>query len=249
MQTWQFSEPVTTLALTTDDALLLVALGGRLLLWNSAGDERTEFVTVEKRWPGHRLNDGGAAPDGSLWVGSMQNNVAEDGSEIPISESTGALYRVLPSGDVTIADAGFGITNTIVWNSAATHFYCGCSLEGVLYKYLYEVRTGSLGERSVFVRAAYPGVPDGSATDANDVLWNCRHSGKCILGFAPNGELIQTIDMPATHITNCVFGDDDLRTLYVTSASLGAPKGEMLAGNLFSIRMDTPGPEPFRFRV
>ncbi len=249
LHTWQFDEPVTTISLTTKDRVLLVATGGRLILWKPDKDERTDFVTVEKRWPYNRLNDGASGPDGNFWVGSMRNNIAPDGSELPISEETGSLYRITPDRQVTAHDTGFGITNTIAWNPAETEFYCGCSGRGVLYAYRYDRVRSEVSERRIFAEALYPGVPDGSAVDSSGVLWNCRHSGKCILAFRPDGTLLRKIDMPTTHVTNCVFGDDDLRTLYVTTASLGAPKGEPLAGNLLSLQMDVAGTAPYRFTL
>src|SRR5581483_3608232 len=221
VKTWQFDVPVTTLALTRSDRYLLVAVGGGLVLWDPRTDHRQDFLTVEKEWPQNRLNDGAAAPDGSFWVGSMQNNIAPDGAELPITRSSGSLYRVTPGGELTVCDSGFGITNTIAWSPDASRFYCGCSLSGLLYAYRYDQAHSTIAERQVFVEAKYPGVPDGSAVDAQGRLWNCRHSGGSILGFNPDGSLAQTISMPTLHITNCVFGGDDLRTLYVTTAAVG----------------------------
>ena len=37
------------------------------------------------------------------------------------------------------------------------------------------------------------------------------------------------------------FGGEDLRTLYVTTASIVTPPGHRLAGSLFCLRTDTPG--------
>ena len=249
LRTWQFDQPVTALSLTTDDHVLLVALGGRLLLWEPYEDRRREFVEVEPQWPRNRLNDGASGPDGSFWVGSMQNNVASDGTDLPIESDTGSLYRVTPSGVVTVQDTGFGITNTIAWSPDETEFYSGCSRCGELYGYLYDRSTSRISKRRVFAKAIYPGVPDGSAVDHEGKVWNCRHGGRCILAFSASGEAVRKIDMPVTHITNCVFGGDDLQTLYVTTASLGAPRGEQLAGNLLSIRMDVRGIPPYRFAI
>lgn len=246
LRTWQFDELVTALSLTGRAEYLLVAIGGRLILWNSDKDENTEFVAVEHSWPDNRLNDGASGPDGSFWVGSMQNNVAADGGELPITQDSGSLYCVTPQGEVTVQDSGFGITNTIAWSPAGHAFYSGCSRRGVLYAYPYDKSTRKIGRRRIFADAIYPGVPDGSAVDSAGVLWNCRHSGGCVLAFSPSGELLHKIDMPTVNITNCIFGGDDLRTLYVTTAAMGAPLNDAFAGNLFSLRMETPGIAPYR---
>jgi gluconolactonase len=48
--------------------------------------------------------------------------------------------------------------------------------------------------------------------------------------FSPEGELQQFIPIPRDECTNCAFGGDDLKTLYVTAG-----------GTLWSVRVDTPG--------
>jgi len=249
LQTWRFEEPVTALALTTKPECLLVALGGRLMVWNTVDGTQTPFTKVEASWPAVRLNDGAAGPDGTFWVGSMQNNVAASGSELPITQDAGSLYRVTPQKDVIVCGRGFGITNTIAWSPSRDKFYCGCSRRGELYIYPYEERSGRIGERRLFANPPDFGVPDGSAVDIAGVLWNCRHSGACILGFSPEGEIVRRIPFPTRNVTNCVFGGDDLRTLFVTTAALGAPEDDALAGHLFSLSMDVPGVPPYRFTL
>jgi gluconolactonase len=48
--------------------------------------------------------------------------------------------------------------------------------------------------------------------------------------FSPAGELLEMIPIPRDETTNCAFGGDDLKTLFVTAG-----------GTLWSIRMTTPG--------
>jgi N-acyl-D-amino-acid deacylase len=48
--------------------------------------------------------------------------------------------------------------------------------------------------------------------------------------FSPDGELLQFVPIPRDETTNCAFGGDDLRTLYVTAG-----------GSLWSLRTTTPG--------
>ena len=249
LQAWKFEEPVTALALTTRPECLLVALGGRLIVWDTVYGTETPFTAVETSWPALRLNDGAAGPDGTFWVGSMQNNVAADGSELRITQDLGSLYRVTPQKEVIVCDRGFGITNTIAWSPARDRFFCGCSRRSELYVYRYEERSGQVGERRLFANPADSGVPDGSAVNVAGMLWNCRHSGGCILGFSPEGEIIHRILCPTRNVTNCVFGGDDLRTLFITTAALGAPEGDVLAGHLFSLSMEVPGVPPYRFML
>lgn len=249
LRLWRFAEPVCSLSLTTDPGRLLVALGSRLMLWNPETDQRHEFARPEPDTPFNRLNDGATDPFGNFWVGSMRNNVAADGSDLQVSGSTGSLYRVLPDGQVDRMDSGFGISNTLAWSPDRKTFYFGCSVGNVIYAYDYHAEDYTVGNRRRFVAEVERGSPDGSAMDAEGYLWNCRFFGGCIMRFAPTGKLDRVIEMPVSNITNCVFGGAELRTLYVTTASLHAPQGEALAGALFAIDMDVAGLEGGRFHL
>jgi len=48
--------------------------------------------------------------------------------------------------------------------------------------------------------------------------------------LSPEGKLLTFLAVPRDEVTNCAFGGDDLRTLYITAG-----------GTLYSIRTTTPG--------
>ena len=75
VRTWCFEEPVTAIILTDRDAVLAVALGSSVILWEPASDVRHQPIFRLEGWPRVRLNDARADPHGFLWVGSMRNNV------------------------------------------------------------------------------------------------------------------------------------------------------------------------------
>jgi sugar lactone lactonase YvrE len=250
VKSWKFDAPVTALALSSIDGWLIVAVGGRLLFWSADGDRRVEFVAVESDWPKHRLNDGAADPEGNFWVGSMPNNVAADGSEVKAEGFTGSLYRVTPDGDVSVRDRDFGITNTLVWSPDRSTFYCACTIRNVIwaYDYVADGADSDARNRRVFVEKYDAGLPDGSAMDEEGFVWNCRWGGKGILRIARNGEVVEKMEMPVTNITNCAFGGDDGRTLFVTTASMGA-EPEEFAGGLFAIQVPVRGAPVGKFRI
>ena len=242
VKSWKFDAPVTALALTSIDGWLLAAVGGRLLFWSADGDRRVEFVAVERDWPNHRLNDGSADSEGNFWVGSMPNNVAADGGARKAEGFTGSLYRVTPDGDVSVRDSGFGITNTIVWSPDGATFYCACTIRDVIWAYDF-VKDGAQSDirnRRVFAEKAGPGLPDGSAMDAEGFIWNCRWGGKGILRIAPSGEVVDRIEMAVSNVTNCAFDGQDAGMLFITSASMGA-ESEETAGGLFAMRVPVRG--------
>jgi sugar lactone lactonase YvrE len=250
VSSWKFDEPVTALAPTSFDGWLIAAVGGRLLFWTPDEDRRVEFVAVELDWPNHRLNDGAADPEGNFWVGSMPNNVGPDGSAVKAERFTGSLYRVTPEGHVSVRDRDFGITNTIVWSPNRSTFYCACTIRDVIWAYDYAAdgENSDARNRRVFAQRAGPGLSDGSAMDEEGFIWNCRWGGKGILRIAPNGEVVENIEMPVTNVTNCAFGGDDGRTLFVTTASMGA-ESEELAGGLFAMRVPVRGMGVGKFRI
>src|SRR3954468_22051839 len=86
LKSWFFNEPPTALALTDRADTLLVALASKVILWQPRNDARADFALPVKNWPRVRLNDGRPDPAGFFWVGSMQNNVAADGTEVPMTD-------------------------------------------------------------------------------------------------------------------------------------------------------------------
>jgi sugar lactone lactonase YvrE len=250
VKSWKFDAPVTALSLTSLDGWLVAAVGGRLLFWSAEGDWRVEFVAVERDWPNHRLNDGAADAEGNFWVGSMRNNVARDGSEVKVWGLTGSLYRVTPDGDVSVRDSEFGIANTVVWSPDGATFYFGCSTRNVIWAYDFvpDGKNSNIGNRRVFAEKIGPGDPDGSAMDEQGFVWNCRYGGGSILRISPAGKIVEAIAMPVSNITNCAFGGEDGRTLFITTASMGAEREEM-AGGLFAMDVPVQGVEVGTFRI
>ena len=249
VKSWYFDEPVTALALTDREDVLVVALGSRMILWNSVSDERKEHGFALEGWPDVRLNDGRADPRGSFWAGSMRNNVNPDGSGIEAGGQDGVLYRIDPDGVVSEWKRGVGISNTLAWSPDHKLFYFADSLADKVFVYEYDESTGSIGSERPFLTGLTRGLPDGSAVDSEGFLWNCRYGGKCIVRVAPNGVIDRIVEMPVTNITSCTFGGVDYKTLYVTTASASAPPGERLAGGLFSINTDVAGQPENRFRI
>jgi sugar lactone lactonase YvrE len=247
VKTWFFDEPVTAMILTTVPGTLAVVLGSGLILWEPASDARRNYGFALPGWPKVRCNDARADPRGSLWIGSMWNNVNADGSPGEIEKGHGALYRLDPDLKVTQCRANLGIANTLAWNAQHTAFYFADSMANVIYQYDYDSEIGAIcNERPFF--AGFPrGAPDGSAMDAEGYLWNCRYGGGCVVRVAPNGAVERVVEMPTENVTTCTFGGEDLRTLYITTAAAGAKPGNRFAGALFALATETAGQAENRF--
>ncbi len=249
VRTWFFDEPVSAITLTDREDVLAVVLGSGVILWEPKGDVRHEYRFQLEGWPKVRLNDGRADPRGSLWIGSMRNNVNADGTAGEAGGKDGILYRLDPDHRATICRREIGISNTVAWSPDQRHFYFGDSLLNVIWSYDYDATTGEISGEKPFLQDFPRGLPDGSAVDSEGYLWNCRFEGGCIVRVAPNGKVDRVIEMPVKNITTCTFGGPDLRTLYITTASLGAPPTDRLAGGIYALECHVPGLTENRFRA
>jgi sugar lactone lactonase YvrE len=249
VRSWFFDEPATALSLTSADNILAVALASRVILWEPETDLRNHPIFVLDGWPHVRLNDGRADPRGSLWVGSMRNNVKPDGSLGEAGGHDGMLYRIDPNGRSSIHRRNIGISNTLAWSPDGLRFYSGDTLANVIWAYDYDPQTGEIANERPFLKDFPRGLPDGSAVDSEGFLWNCRFFGECIVRVAPDGKIDCVVEMPVRNVTTCTFGGSDLRTLYITTASNEAAAGDRLAGGLFALRTDVAGQPENRYSL
>ena len=82
------------------------------------------------------------------------------------------------------------------------------------------------------------GRPDGGSFDEAGFYWTALFDGGRVARLSPDGDVVEEVAMPITRPTMIVFGGDDRRTAYVTSARVN---GERQSGGIFSFRVETPG--------
>jgi sugar lactone lactonase YvrE len=139
-------------------------------------------------------------------------------------------------------EKGVGTSNTLAWDEERRRLYFADSLASVIWVYDWDKEKGAIANRRLFADTENHGDPDGSALDAQGFLWNARWGASCIIRYAPDGAIERIIDVPVKQPTSCVFGGDDLKTLYVTSArsGLGANANEW-DGALLSAPVEVAG--------
>jgi sugar lactone lactonase YvrE len=244
-QTWLFDEPATSVNLTTDDDVLLLVLGSRIVLWRPSAHPELDVLRVLADAPRMRFNDARVDPRGSLWAGSMRNNVGTHGEALDVEFSGGVLYRLDPDGTWAEWKTDIGIFNTVAWSPDGKIFYSGDTPANAIYAYDYDPQTGAISAERPHATGFAQGLPDGSAMDAEGYLWNARYSGHCVLRIAPDGSIDRVVQMPVASPTTCAFGGPELKTLYITSAR----SEEQYSGSVFALNLDVGGlPEP-RFRL
>ncbi|WP_404420488.1 SMP-30/gluconolactonase/LRE family protein [Thalassospira australica] len=246
-RSWTFDQPVSAIVPRTGGGLL-VALADGLAFLEAESGQTTPFVAPDADHPGNRSNEARVDPAGRFWHGTMQNNIGPNGEDLPVTVSTGTLNRVEPNGDIKRFVADVGISNTLLWSADGTKMFFGDTIRNTLDVYDFDMATGTPSNPKPFFGPHERGNMDGSAMDAEGYIWNARWGGSCLIRFAPDGSVDRIIELPVTQPTSCVFGGPDLRTLYITSASVGLEgNGNELEGALLSIETDVAGQACTRF--
>lgn len=247
VSSWQFSEPVSAFIPTTKgDALVTLASGvHRLDLASPADQPLISLLCTADPVAGNRANEARCDRHGRLWLGTMQNNLDEQGGDLPIERRSGGLYRVDGDASVMPLLEGQGIVNTLVWPHNDAAVLTADTLDGVIYRYPIN-DDHSLGEREVWAHEHSRGAPDGSAMDEDGFVWNARWGGGCLIRFAPDGSVDRIVELPVSHPTSCVFGGPDMTTLFVTSAR-PAEGASDLDGSVIQMEVGPKGMASHRF--
>lgn len=231
---------ITSIGMRTDGGYV-VGLERSVALW-SPGTDFDELAQIEPDRPGNRLNEGVVGPDGCFWVGTMQNNVDADGTPRDQTEASGQVWRVRPDGQVQwVLDAGFWLTNTIAWLGDRT--VIGDTGQNALFSFAYDAERGILSDQRGFLKDYDQGLPDGSCTDQDNHLWNCRVvGGSEVLRLNPVGHPVGRVATPCSWPTSCVIGGPDMDTLFVTSARFSMSDAHLDAvpweGDLFALKLE-----------
>ncbi len=243
-QHWSCGVPISAVVPRAKGGLML-ALKDRLEFFDPATGERKCWSAPEGDNPGNRSNEARVDPTGRFWLGTMQNNIGPQGEDLPLTQKSGALYRLEADGHFEMVVAPVGVSNTLAWDEQRGRLYFADSMAGTITVFDWDRHDGRLANPQLFARPNEHGVPDGSAIDAEGCLWNARWGGSCIIRYRPDGSIDQIVKVPVTNPTSCVFGGLDLRTLYVTSAWQGLPDGQRernpLEGALLMAKTDVAG--------
>jgi sugar lactone lactonase YvrE len=177
-----------------------------------------------------RMNDGGTAPDGSFYCGSMAYDQRT---------GAGSLYRLAPDGSVSLARSGVTISNGLDWSPDGSLAYYNDTPTGRIGVFDWAPDTGLTGLRTFADIPSADGYPDGLTVDSEGGVWVALYAGGAVRRYTPQGSLDEVITVAAERVTACTFGGDDLRTLFITTSREGLADGEdPLAGSVFSV---TPG--------
>lgn len=238
---FEIPEIITATSVRSDKELIISSNNG-VNLFNLITKKFSRILDVENTISTTRSNDGASDAMGRFWFGTMQNNFDLNGNDIPVRDFIGKLYKIDIDKTVTIMEDGLGIPNTFIWSPDNKNFYFTDTLKGNIIKYSYDLQSGNLSNKKKFAKFDR-GFPDGSTIDTDGCIWNCRYGGSCIVRFDPNGNVDQVIEMPVKNVTNCTFGGNDMKTLFITSACNKKNDQHELDGSVFAINLNYQGLE------
>lgn len=177
------------------------------------------------------MNEGGCDPDGRFYCGSMAYD---------FEPGAAAIYRLDTDQSVRRVVAGVTISNGLEWSPDGTLAYYADSATGRIDVFDYDCE-GGLTNRRLFVTID-AGSPDGLTVDSQGGVWSAVWGAGAVHGYSSDGVLSAVIEVPASQVTACTFGGDDLMDLFITTSRENLPEAaEPAAGAVFLARPGVPG--------
>ncbi|HPR34053.1 MAG TPA: SMP-30/gluconolactonase/LRE family protein [Anaerolineaceae bacterium] len=231
----QIGQKLGCIALTETDRLLLATEFG-FAFYKPGDPPPVNFLDVIPQGIGSMFNDGKVSPAGEFWAGSKG------------PRGTSKLYRISNNLSCSIILENISISNGIGWSLDSKYFYHTDSLDHSVYR--YTLKGKELTNKEVFYSPPR-GTPDGLTIDADGNLWTAIWDGGRVVQLSPEAKELAQILLPVSRPTSVTFCGTDLRTLYITSASVDLPEKEKsaqpFAGALFSFRTQVAGLPSQRF--
>lgn len=203
--------------------------------------ESTVIARPELDRPGNRFNDGKCDRKGRLWAGTLAIDTTAD---------RGRLWRIDADGQAMAMEHGVHVANGLGWTPDDRTFYFTDTARQTIYAYDFDIESGRIANRRVFVVVPEAeGKPDGLTVDAEGFVWCAHWDGWCVTRYDPAGKVERVINLPVPRPTSCVFGGDDMQTLFVTSARIRLSAAQLadapLSGSVFAVETGIRGlPDP-----
>jgi sugar lactone lactonase YvrE len=237
---WTFDTFATAAGWVDHDTLLIATARDFRLLTLSTGAEQ-HVAPFEADNPATRSNDGRIDPWGGFWIGTM--GIADQ-------TTPGAIYRFY-KGELRTLYPGIRIPNSICFSPDGTTAYYADTTTQLIMRQRLDNQGWPKGDPEIHVDLRGTGLwPDGSVVDAGGNLWNAQWGAARVAVYDPQGRETAIYPFPALQTTCPAFGDEDLSTLFVTSASAGLSQTQIAehpaSGQTFVLPTGTKGQKEHR---
>ncbi len=234
---YQLDERVS-LVVRGDGDKLILGLQGGIGRFNLVSETMSMITDLCIDWTNYRCNDGGCDSKGRLWVGTMElNHKIEAGSVYCINEQVEFNKKI----------DKVSISNGMAWSLDNKQLYYIDSLTREIHLYSYDEKTSNISFEKVAVFIPEKaGWPDGMAIDEEGMLWVALWGGFGVGRFDPaSGKMIDFIEIPAPHVSNCAFAGEELDSLVITTAREDLTKEDLVnypgSGNVFIVKPGVRG--------
>ncbi|SLN71342.1 SMP-30/gluconolactonase/LRE family protein [Oceanibacterium hippocampi] len=208
---WSVPGQIGSMALRRNGGAV-IALDGGFWRFDFSDGSAVPIAEPEADDPRTRFNDGKVDRRGRFFAGSMGIRIRD-----PL---LGTLYRLDPDMSVHPVESDIGVSNGPCWSPDNKVFYFNDTETRLVHAYDYDIETGSLGNKRLFVDLReHDGAGDGATVDQEGNLWIALVFSGEIACFAPDGKLIERIRTPCRMPSSVMFGGRDLDVLYLTSIS------------------------------
>jgi len=209
-QSWETPGHVGALALRQHGGGVL-AMGDTLQALHFASGSSAKVAGPIFANPDVTINDGAVDRRGRFVFGGCSAGID---NPRPI----GGLYSFGLDHRVVELDTGTHQSNSHCFAPDGRTLYCADSFLKNLYAYDYDLDTGTVSNKRVFANTEdLGGVPDGSAVDADGIVWVSIFQGAKVAAYRPDGKLERTVDLPARLISSVAWGGAGLDRLYITT--------------------------------
>lgn len=247
-RTWSLGEDLACAAPVVDGTLLLALRSGLTHFDPRTGSQR-RLAAAPYDTRLLRFNDGKVDPQGRWWIGTLYEPRQPALARVYCVEWQAGKLEIHPRAD------GVTVSNGMGFSPDAAHIYRSDTTSHTIFRAPYAVETGETGDWQVWAQRTkrkpdqpletYGGRPDGAAVDAQGHYWSAMYEGQCLVRYAPDGTIVEEVELPVRCPTMPCFGGADLRTLFVTTARDKRPEEELRvqpwAGAVLTTRVEVPG--------
>ena len=231
-------EPVGGFTVEEDGSLMLFMARGAIKRWREG-----EFTTIVEETPEereNRFNDVIADPVGRVLCGTMST-----------PQRKGRLYRLDLDGSLTVLLEGIGCSNGLAFSLDRKQLYYTDTFAGEIYVFDYDVASGTLANRRVFITVKVSdGKPDGMTIDSEGGIWSAYWDGGVLVRYTAEGKEQLRIAFPAKKVSSVTFGGPDYSNIYITTAGgENKPQEGSGAGALFRLSPGIRGLPEFFSRI
>lgn len=209
---------------------VVVISGNNVSSFNLTNGEE-KILALFRNGSSAHFSDGRCDPSGRLWVSVSPEN----------GKLVGTLYRIDSSKNVIAVMENVSTPGGMAWTKDMKTLYFIDSVNSQVNAYSYDSDSGQIHFLKVAVTVPSEfGTLSGMTIDSEDSLWialiglaSVNGTGRVCRYDPIRGVLDETIRLPVSTVTSCVFGGSSLDELYITTRRR---PGEEQSGGLYVAR-------------